>query len=84
MILDFHCVIMSRHVTSFSYTPVLRLSRGIPLPHIGLASGLLQLKANSHRHARHDKTVLSVLRLLCQCELDSRQLKTVANRKYEV
>jgi len=75
---------MSRHVTSVSYTPVLRLSRGIPLPHIGLASGLLQLKANSHRHARHDKTVLSVLRLLCQCELDSRQLKTVANRKYEV
>jgi len=30
---------------------------------------------NSHRHARHDKTVLSVSRPLRRCELDSRQLK---------
>ena len=30
---------------------------------------------NSHRHARHDKTVLSVSRPLRQCQLDSRQLK---------
>jgi len=40
------------------------------------------LKANSHRHARHDKTVLSVSRTLRRCELDSRQLKTVADRKF--
>jgi len=37
------------------------------------------LKANSH-----DKTVLSVERPLGRCELDSRQLKTVADRKSEV
>jgi len=37
-------------------------------------------KTNSHRHARHDKTVLSVSRPLRRCELDSRQLKTVADR----
>jgi len=43
-----------------------------------------RLKANSHRHARHDKTVLSVSRTLRWCELDSRQLKTVADRKFEV
>jgi len=30
------------------------------------------LKASSHRHARHDKTVLSVSRPLRRCELDSR------------
>jgi len=41
------------------------------------------LKTNSHRHARHDKTVLSVSRPLRRCELDSRQLKTVADRKSE-
>jgi len=35
---------------------------------------------NSHRHARHDKTVLSVSHPLPWCELDSRQLKTVATR----
>jgi len=39
------------------------------------------LKANSHRHARHDKTVLSVSRPLRRCELDSRQLRTVAEGK---
>jgi len=34
---------------------------------------------------RHDKTVLSASRPLRRCELDnSRQLKTVADRKYEV
>jgi len=33
---------------------------------------------------RHDKTVLSVSRPLRRCELDSRQLKTVADRKSEV
>ena len=42
------------------------------------------LKANSHLHARHDKTVLSVSRPLRRCELDFRQLKTVAERKFDV
>jgi len=42
------------------------------------------LTANSHRHARHDKTVLSVSRPIRRCELDSRQLKTIADRKFEV
>jgi len=44
------------------------------------------IKANSHRHARRDKTVLSVSRPLWRCELDSRQHKTVDDRenlKYE-
>ena len=40
--------------------------------------------ANSHRHARHDKTVLSMTRPIRWCELDSRQLKAVADRKCEV
>jgi len=40
--------------------------------------------ANSHRHARHDKTVLSMTRPIRRCELDSRQLKAVADRKCEV
>jgi len=43
-----------------------------------------RLKANSHPHARHDKTVLSLSRPLRRRELDSRQLKIVAGRKYEV
>jgi len=34
--------------------------------------------------ATPDKTVLSVSRLPQRCELDSRQLKTVADRKFEV
>ena len=38
-----------------------------------------RLKANSHSHARHDKTVLSVSHALRRCELNSRQLKTVAD-----
>ena len=42
------------------------------------------LKADSHRHARHVKTVLCVSRPLRRWELDSRQLKTVADRKSEV
>ena len=42
------------------------------------------IKANSHRHAIHDKTFLSVSRPLRRCELDSRQLKTVADGKFEV
>ena len=42
------------------------------------------LKVNLHRHARHDKTVLSVSRPLRRCQLDSRQLKSVADRKFEV
>ena len=42
------------------------------------------VKANSHRHARQDKTVLSASRPLRRCELDSRQLKTVADGKFEV
>jgi len=41
-------------------------------------------KANSHRRARHDKTVLSVSRPLRQRELNFRQLNTVADRKFEV
>ena len=45
---------------------------------------LPRVTANSHRHARHDKTVLSVSRQRRRCELDSRQLKTVADRKSEV
>jgi len=46
----------------------------------------LTIKANSHRHARHDKTVLSVSRPLQRCELHFRQHKTVDDRenlKYE-
>jgi len=43
-----------------------------------------RVKANSHRHARHDKAVLSVSRPLRRRELDSRQLETVADRKFEV
>ena len=44
----------------------------------------LTLKANAHRHSRRDKTVLSASRQLRRCELDFRQLKTVAVRKFEV
>jgi len=44
-------------------------------------TGAKRVKANSHRQARHDKTVLSVSSPLLRCELDSRQLKTVADRK---
>ena len=43
--------------------------------------GRVRVKANSHRHAGHDKSVSRPLR---RCELDSRQLKTVADRKSEV
>ena len=35
--------------------------------------------ANSHRQVRHDKTIESVSRPLRRCELDFRQLKTVAD-----
>ena len=42
---------------------------------------VVAVKANSHRHARHDKTVLSVSRPLWRCELDSRQPKTVADKE---
>ena len=38
------------------------------------------LKANLHRHARHNKTVVSVSCPPRRCELDCRQLKTVADR----
>ena len=44
----------------------------------------LSLMPNSHRQARPDKTVPSVSCLPRRCELDSRRLKTVADRKYEV
>ena len=47
-------------------------------------SAIYFLKAKSHRHARHDKTVLSVSRPQRRCELGSRQLKTVADRKFEL
>ena len=40
-------------------------------------------EADSHRHTRRDKTVLSVSRPPRRCELDSRQLKTVADRTFE-
>ena len=46
-------------------------------------TGTCRVKANLHRRARHDKTVLSALRPLQWCQLDSRQLKTVAERKFE-
>jgi len=42
------------------------------------------LKANSHRHAGHDKTVLSLSCPIRRCKLYSRQLKTVADRTFEV
>ena len=45
---------------------------------------LLLVKANSHRHAIHNTKIWSVSHLLWQCELDSRQLETVADRKSEV
>ena len=38
------------------------------------------IKANSHCPARHDKTLLSVLCPFRWYELDSQQLKTVADR----
>jgi len=42
-------------------------------------------EADSHRHDRHDKTVLSASRPLRRCELDFRQLtQTVAGKKFEV
>ena len=52
--------------------------------HAQMDGQVKNVEANSHRHARHDKTVLSVSRPLRRCELDSRQLKTVADRKFEV
>jgi len=57
------------------------------LPANGIASqqsSLYITEANSHCHAIHDKTLLSVSRPLRRCELDSRQLKTVVVRKFEV
>ena len=48
---------------------------------VGQALRKAKLKANSHRRARHDKTVLSVSRPLRRCELDSRLLRTVAEGK---
>ena len=44
----------------------------------------LSVKANSHCHARHDKNCLVCVASDRRCELDSGQLKTVADRKYEV
>jgi len=44
----------------------------------------LTKRPNSHRLARPDKTVLSVPCLPRWCEFDSRQLKTIADRKSEV
>ena len=46
----------------------------------------LSLDANSHRHARRDKTVSSVSRPLRRCELDSRQLRRLSptDRTYDV
>jgi len=38
------------------------------------------VKLNSHRHARYDETVSSVSSPLWRCELDSRQLETVADK----
>ena len=45
---------------------------------------IYRLKANSYHHARHDETGLSVWRPLRRRELDFRQPKTVADRKFEV
>ena len=39
-----------------------------------------RIEANSHHQTRHDNTVLSVSRPLRRCELNSRQLNTVADR----
>jgi len=56
----------------------------IELLRVANRESICNVKANSHRHARNDKkTVLSVSRPLRRCELDSRQLKTVADRKFE-
>jgi len=44
----------------------------------------VSLTPNSHRQARHDRTVLSVSRLPRRCDLDSRRLTTVDDRKFEV
>ena len=52
--------------------------------HAQMDGQVKNVKANSLHHARHDKTVLSVSCPLWRCELDSRQLKTVADRKFEV
>ena len=57
--------------------------RGIPLSFLPIG-GLFTAKSNSHRRAGHDKTVLSVSLPLRWCELDSRQLRTIAGRKCEV
>ena len=53
-----------KHNLSHCWSPVKQVSK---------------LKVNSYRHARHDKPVLSVSRPLRRCELDSRQLNTVAD-----
>ena len=57
--------------------------RVIPLSFLPIG-GLFTAKSNSHRRAGHDKTVLSVSLPLRWCELDSRQLRTIAGRKCEV
>ena len=50
----------------------------------GLAISSAETHSHSHRHARHDKTISSVPRPLRRCELDSWQLRTVADRKFEI
>ena len=74
------------YVTLFScHRPChMGLEPAIEIQWMELLTSLVDLKANSHLHARHDKTVLCVSRPLRWCELDSRQLKIVADRKFEV
>ena len=72
-------------------------TNGVPGRQLRIVALFLSLKANSHGRARHDadRTVLSCLtggvnwmtKLSCRlrrCELDSRRLETVADRKFEV
>ena len=59
-------VFVSDHICWWGFLALPCLpSSGTTLPHH-------KLKASSHRHARHDKTVLSVSRPLRRCELDFR------------
>ena len=71
------------YVTLFScHRPChMGLEPAIEIQWMELLTSLVDLKANSHLHARHDKTVLCVSRPLRWCELDSRQLKIVADKK---
>ena len=74
----------SRHVvrTTVSVTVTLALCTQYWLTLSFAEIKVSYFKANSHRHARHDKTVLAVSRPLRRCESDSLQLNTVADKKF--